>query len=505
MKSFKKNIRFTYISFLVLIVLSSTISLLTYQRAKKSERWVQHTHLVIQKLQYLLSEMKDAETGVRGFAITRLQTSLMPYMDAEVNSRKAFQEIKTLTQDNPQQQESLASLSSLIDSHFSGMKGFVHDVKQGKSLTDEQMQTGQKVMNESRHLLENMEEREYALLNKRSHAWEGLNDLVPILVVSTSILSIFSTTHFCRRLQLNYFDKLKLRKVIKQELIITQNRIRIIHEVTSKVAAGDYSVRLNDQENDVLGTLSIDINNMIASLDQSFQTLKDWNRNKDDFMNITAHELKTPLTNMKAILQLLARVKYQGEEESKKTSMYVEKANTQVKRLLEIVYDLVEMYRINSGDLSLTFSSFTIRELTDSCLGTFKPDKNTLVVHGETEIHVQADRAKLEQVMHNLVSNALKYSLDGTEVRIAVQQENTQIRFSVYNEGIGIPPEKLPYVFDRYYRVEQTSQNYSGMGLGLYISKGIIEKHGGQIGVDSEVGQYANFWFTLPLHQSATV
>jgi signal transduction histidine kinase len=504
MKDFKKNIRFTYISFLVLILLSSTISLWTYQRAKKSESWVQHTHLVIQRLQYLISEMKDAEIGVRGFAITRLQSSLLPYLDAELNSRKAFEEIKNLTKDNPQQQESLATLKTQMDAHFKILKGFVNDVNAGKVLSDEQMQSGQRIMNESRHLLENMEEREYALLDKRNHAWKGLNDLVPILVVSTTILSIFGTTHFCRRLQLNYFEKLKLRKVIKQELITTQNRIRIIHAVTSKVAAGDYSVRLNDQENDILGTLSEDINNMIASLEQSFQKLKDWNRNKDDFMNITAHELKTPLTNMKAILQLMARIKYQGEEESKKTSMYVEKANTQVKRLLEIVYDLVEMYRINSGDLSLTYSSFPVAELTQSCLQTFKPDKNKLVVHGQTDLQLQADRAKLEQVLHNLVSNALKYSLDGTDVHISVVQVDGHIRFSVRDEGIGIPPEKLPYVFDRYYRVEQTSQNYSGMGLGLYISKGIIQKHGGQIGVDSEVGKYADFWFTLPLQASAT-
>ena len=505
MKTFKKDIKFTYISFLVLILLSSTISLLTYQRAKKSEGWVQHTNLVIQRLQYLLSEMKDAETRVRGFAITGLQPSLQPYMDAEVNSRKALIEIANLTRDNRQQQESIASLKKLIDSHFQILAGFVADVKQGKKLNNVQMESGQRIMNESRDLLESMEVREYALLDKRNHAWKGLNDLVPILVISTTILSIFSTTHFCRKLQLNYFEKLKLRKLVKQELIKTQNRIGIIHSVTSKVAAGDYSIRLNDQENDVLGTLSEDINNMIASLEKSFQTLKDWNRNKDDFMNITAHELKTPLTNMKAILQLLARIKYQGEAESKKTSMYVEKANTQVKRLLEIVYDLVEMYRINSGDLNLTYSTFPVSELTESCINAFKSDKNhSLVVHGETEVHVQADRAKLEQVLHNLVSNALKYSLDGTDVQIIVAQERGQIHFSVRDEGIGIPPEKLPYVFDRYYRVEQTSQNYSGMGLGLYISKGIIEKHGGQVGVESEVGKYANFWFTLPLQASTS-
>lgn len=501
MKDFKKNIKFTYISFLVLILLSSTISLVTFQRAKKSESWVQHTHLVIQRLQYLLSEMKDAESSVRGFAITRLQPTLLPYIDAEVNSRKALNEIKRLTADNPKQQQTLASLSQLIDAHFKLLKEFVTDVKQNQALSDMQIQSGQRIMNASRLLLENMEEREYNLLDKRNNAWTGMNDLVPILVVITTILSIFSTTHFCRKLQLNYFEKLKLRRALKQELITTENRIRIIHSVTSKVAGGDYSVRLNDQEHDSLGTLSVDINNMIASLDLSFQSLKDWNRNKDDFMNITAHELKTPLTNMKAILQLMARIKYHGEEESKKTSMYVEKANAQVRRLLEIVYDLVDMYRINSGDLNLTYSSFQINELTDGCMQTFKSDKNhNLLIRGESEVLLYADRAKLEQVLHNLVTNALKYSLDGTDIQIITTTEDGKVRFSVRNEGIGIPSEKLPYVFDRYYRVEQTSQNYSGMGLGLYISKGIIDKHGGTIGVESEVGKYADFWFTLPLY-----
>jgi two-component system CheB/CheR fusion protein len=124
--------------------------------------------------------------------------------------------------------------------------------------------------------------------------------------------------------------------------------------------------------------------------------------------------------------------------------------------------------------------------------------KHQLIIDGDKNITVTADRNRIEQVLVNLVSNAIKYSPDADQVIIGVEQLKKGIRISITDFGIGIPKNNLPLIFDRFYRVDEKSQRYAGLGLGLYISAEIVRRHDGHINIESEEGKGSTFWFVIP-------
>jgi signal transduction histidine kinase len=127
--------------------------------------------------------------------------------------------------------------------------------------------------------------------------------------------------------------------------------------------------------------------------------------------------------------------------------------------------------------------------------------KNHVIdVHGDLSIEIYGDKARLEQVMTNLLTNAIKYSPDASQIIVNIASDRDWLSVSVTDFGIGIPEEKIPFVFDRFFRVENTSQQFQGLGLGLHICKEIIRRHGGTINVESKLGCGSTFWFKLPLH-----
>jgi two-component system CheB/CheR fusion protein len=139
-------------------------------------------------------------------------------------------------------------------------------------------------------------------------------------------------------------------------------------------------------------------------------------------------------------------------------------------------------------------------ELLKECVEEIQNDlpKHKIIIEGYRNIEVHADRNRLEQVIINLISNAIKYSPDANKVIVSIEKEKEGIKVSVEDFGIGIPKDKLPLIFDRFYRVDEDSQRYAGLGLGLYISAEIIRQHGGHIDIESAVSKGSTFWFTIP-------
>jgi two-component system CheB/CheR fusion protein len=220
---------------------------------------------------------------------------------------------------------------------------------------------------------------------------------------------------------------------------------------------------------------------------------------KDEFISIASHELKTPITSLKAALQIIERTvsKY---EDMKPTYAFVQKAVRQVDKLIELIKDLLDVTKIQSGKLELRKSKFVLGELIAECREELQNDtsKHQLIIEGRTDFEVEADRNRLEQVIINLVSNAIKYSPDSDKVIIKVERLNNGIKIAITDFGIGIPKDKQQYLFDRFYRVNESSQKYAGLGLGLYISSEIVRRHNGNINVESEEGKGSTFWFVLP-------
>jgi PAS domain S-box-containing protein len=222
---------------------------------------------------------------------------------------------------------------------------------------------------------------------------------------------------------------------------------------------------------------------------------------KDDFISIASHELKTPVTSLKASLQLLERShnRLPGESREKLISQSIRSLES----LSRLINDLLDTSRIEQGQLKLERKSFTLDQLFDDrCSHIAQTSKQKIVFQGESSQIVNADDQQIGQVLVNFITNAIKYAPESDEVVINASFVGTnEVKISVKDSGPGIAQEKLKHLFDRYYRTDYKGQKFTGLGLGLYISAQIIKNHGGRIGVDSELGKGSEFWFTLPLEE----
>jgi two-component system CheB/CheR fusion protein len=220
---------------------------------------------------------------------------------------------------------------------------------------------------------------------------------------------------------------------------------------------------------------------------------------KDEFISIASHELKTPVTSLKAVLQILERTTL-DKEEMKSVHAFVQKANKQVDKLTELIKDLLDVTKIQAGKLELKRTGFILGELIEECWEGLQANtlQHSILLEGEVNVEIYADRNRLEQVLVNLISNAIKYSPESDKVIITVEKLAEGVKIAITDFGIGIAQDKIPLLFDRFYRVDENSQRYTGLGLGLFISAEIVKQHQGHIYVESKEGKGSTFWFTIP-------
>ena len=219
-------------------------------------------------------------------------------------------------------------------------------------------------------------------------------------------------------------------------------------------------------------------------------------REKDDFITIASHELKTPLTTLKASLQLLERTE---EPPTARSNTLLQQASKSMNKVTVLVDELLNASLMTEGQLHLKKTRFNLSKVIDECcLHITAAGAFNIVTEGVKDAEVEADSERIQRVIINFVNNAAKYAPQSKDIVIRVDQEQAHTKVSVTDKGPGISREMLPHLFDRFYRASENNTQYSGLGLGLYISAEIIKKHGGEIGVDSEEGAGSSFWFTLP-------
>ena len=240
-----------------------------------------------------------------------------------------------------------------------------------------------------------------------------------------------------------------------------------------------------------------------ASIITDITEQKELERQKDDFLSMASHELKTPITSLKMFIDLQRQ--QLKEKNSQKANYFNERIQDQANRLKELTNDLLDVSRIQTNKLRFNKEEFDmasiIHDTVEGLQGTTK--KHEIIVKGTDREKVFGDRYRIYQVLVNLISNAIKYSPAGKKIFVQSEKDKNYVIVSVQDFGIGVSKMQQEKIFERLYQVtDPQEKTFPGLGLGLYISKEIIERHKGKIWVESIKGKGSTFYFSLPLYAS---
>lgn len=297
----------------------------------------------------------------------------------------------------------------------------------------------------------------------------------------------------------------------KPDFLIAPEHVSEFYKLKKKIFAGETienydsaRIRKNGAHVDVSVSMSPVRNNYgdiegISIVARDITERKKLEQRKDDFIALASHELKTPVTSLKMFAQVLAsRFKKEGDFASAK---YMESMDTQINKLTEIVNGLLDVSRVHQGKLMYKKEPFAIDELVHQTIESVQlvTNSHTLEVNGNSKRMVIGDKDRIEQVLTNLINNAVKYSPKANKVVIELKNQNGNVLVSVTDFGMGIPKRDETRIFDRFFQVDTPIvKTYPGLGLGLYISKEIVARHGGKLWVESMEGKGSTFYILLP-------
>ena len=217
---------------------------------------------------------------------------------------------------------------------------------------------------------------------------------------------------------------------------------------------------------------------------------------KDEFLSIASHELKTPLTSIKAFNQLMQRA-----GDANKVNSFVKKSADHILRLERLISDLLDVTKINAGKMNYNMEPFNFKQMLEESIEVVQHmnPKHQIITQNLEDLEYTGDHFRLEQVVQNFLSNAIKYSPDADRIIVNTKTTDGFIEVSVQDFGIGIQPDHLNRLSDRYYRVDNTAMRFEGLGLGLFISSEILKGHRGSFWIESEPDKGSTFYFKLPL------
>ncbi len=305
---------------------------------------------------------------------------------------------------------------------------------------------------------------------------------------------------------LTTLSKLMNRTVITAMLIVMTVALFTVYYTTKKITAplkkissaageyakGNFSVRVPVNGTDEIAQLSESFNSMAEDLENH-------EKKRSSFLANVSHDLRTPMTSISGFIDGML----DGAIPPEKHEHYLTIVATEVKRLSRLVSSLLEISRFEASEKKLNITQFDICEMARQILISFekKIDEKNLQVEFECDsfnLPVLADKDRVHQILYNICDNGIKFSKDGGKYVISIKEKGKQVFVSVYNEGVGISPEDLPFIFDRFYKSDKSrGLDKTGIGLGLFIAKSIIEAHGQEIWATSAYGEYSEFVFTL--------
>ena len=268
--------------------------------------------------------------------------------------------------------------------------------------------------------------------------------------------------------------------------------LKSMSKAAKSFAQGKFDVRVKVTGYDEVAQLAVAFNNMATSLEKNEELRK-------GFLANVAHDLRTPMTTIAGFVDGIL----DGTIPPEQHEHYLGVISSEVRRLSRLVASLLDISRIQAGDRKFNKTAFDICEMGRQILIAQEQriDEKKLEVEfycAKDKMFVHADVDAMHQVLYNLCDNAIKFADEGGQLKISITEKDKKVTVSLRNSGKGIPPEDLPFVFDRFYKSDRSrGLDKSGVGLGLYIVKTIIDQHNEEIKVDSEYGQYCEFIFTL--------
>ncbi|MBM4167100.1 MAG: HAMP domain-containing protein [Ignavibacteria bacterium] len=276
--------------------------------------------------------------------------------------------------------------------------------------------------------------------------------------------------------------------------------INEIAQAAEEIRSGNLEKRISVSSNDEIGKLAESINTMVQKLNDDIVQLKKLEQVRSEFLGNVSHELRTPIFSLQASIETLLNG---AIDDANVNRDFLQKALNNTHRLNDLLSDLMEISRIESGEMKMSFRYFPLHEFLAQIISEFsslaQQKKISLSLESNNEsLQVFGDREQLKIVFSNLISNALKFTEEDGSVIVSYEKTIPGIRCTVKDNGCGISEEHLPRIFERFYRVDKNrSRELGGTGLGLAIAKHIVEAHGSKIDVQSELGKGSAFRFTL--------
>lgn len=274
-----------------------------------------------------------------------------------------------------------------------------------------------------------------------------------------------------------------------------------IAESVEKIRRGDLGRHIDVKTGDEIGNVAQAVNELVGKLKADIVELQKLQRVRSEFLGNVSHELRTPIFTLQGYLETLLNG---AIDDPRVNRQFVEKASAHAARLNSLLNDLIEISRIESGEMKMSFRYFPINEFIESVVNDFQQlaEQNRITLRTSfgtsAEVDVLGDKERLREALGNLIDNAIKYNRPGGSVVVSSEQNQNDVRIVVEDTGMGIAEEHHSRIFERFYRVDKDrSREVGGTGLGLAIVKHIIEAHGSKVDVESRVGKGSTFSFTL--------
>lgn len=349
--------------------------------------------------------------------------------------------------------------------------------------------------------------RSRLLFMRRSNAsWAGYctagvvyaSDIIGVLLLVSPIEEIMQNLYQLQNQMVLIFVVIAAAALLSSWVFsqVITRPIAGLNRGIQRMSKGDFSSRVRVRGSGEMKQLAMAFNSMsekLETLDQS----------RNQFVSNASHELKTPLATMKIMIESLI---YQPDMDRDLRTEFLTDINSEIDRLSTIVSDLLTLVQMDSQNVKLTRENLSIAALIKENAHRLQPIAHQkgqqIILTLSDPCDIYADKSKLNQVIYNLMENAVKYTQNGGVIRVNLQRQGRDARLVVADNGPGIPKENLPHIFDRFYRVDKArSREKGGTGLGLSIVHQLVLLHGGAITVESEEGRGAAFIVELPLHQ----